>query len=128
MAKDNKRTNQGGGSLSRHLLTGAALGLYFGVFFRPAREPSLLLAVGLSLASALAITLLQLRHPEKRSGRVLLPYFFKAWGGFALVLAMLELRHVFYNFGGRLATTVFTTLYGAALGFIYARTAGQEAK
>lgn len=121
------RSSQGA-SLSRHVLTGAALGLYFGLFFRPAREPSLLVVLGLSLISALAITLLQLRHPEQRNAGRLLRYFLKSWAGFALVLAMLELRHYFYDLGGRLATSLFTVVYGAALGFIYAKMGGQEAR
>lgn len=113
-------------SLSRYVLTGAALGLYFGLFFRPAREPSVLVVIGLSLISALAITLLQLRHPEQRNAGRLLRYFVKAWAGFALVLAMLEARHYFYALGGRLATSVFTSIYGAALGYIYAKMDGKE--
>lgn len=115
-------------ALSRYLLTGAALGLYFGLFFRPARAPSLLVAVGLSLISALAVTLLQLRKPEQRNGAALLRYFVKAWAGFALVLAMLEARHFFYDLGGRLATSLFTVVYGAGMGWLYAKTSGQEAK
>ncbi len=41
----------------RYVLVGAALGLYFGIFFRPAREPSFIAAVVLSLM-ATAVTLL----------------------------------------------------------------------
>ncbi|HSM56283.1 MAG TPA: hypothetical protein VK879_09025 [Candidatus Sulfomarinibacteraceae bacterium] len=108
------------GSLRRYVLTGAALGLYFGLFFRPVRQPSLLFVVQLSLAAALLMTMLQLRHREKRSIGKLLPYFLRAWAGFALLLAMLEGRHFFYDLGGRPIVTLFTLLYGAGLGLFYA--------
>lgn len=125
--KEERKGTVAAGSLSRYLLTGAGLGLYFGLFFRPAREPSVQVVVGLSLVAALAITVLQLRHPEQRHGGRLLRTFLKTSAGFALVLAMLELRHIFYNLGGRAATSLFTTVYGAGLGYVYAKTSGEEA-
>lgn len=101
-------------------MAGAALGLYFGLFFRPVREgPSLLLIAGLSLLSALFMTALRLRHPEKRAPRRLLRYGLTTWVTFALFLAMLEGRHLVHDLGGRAATTLFTTISGAGLGLWY---------
>ncbi|MFW6070292.1 MAG: hypothetical protein ACOC9X_04515 [bacterium] len=114
------------GSLSRYILTGAALGLYFGLFFRPVRQPSVLFVVQLSLAAALLMTVLQLRHREKRSIGSLLAYFPKAWAGTALLLAMLEGRHFFHDLGGRPVVALFTLIYGAGLGLVYAVTRDKE--
>ena len=113
-------------SMQRYILTGAALGLYFGLFFRPVREgPSLVVIVGLSLLSALLMTLLRLRHPEERDPGKLLRYGLRTWMTFALFLAMLEGRHFAYDLGGRLAVTLFTTISGAGLGLWYAKTAAK---
>lgn len=126
--KEEGRTqNDAAARRQRYILTGAALGLYFGLFFRPAREgPSLLVIVGLSLLSALLMTLLRLRHPQERAPGKLLRYGLKTWATFALFLAMLEGRHLAHDLGGRVATTLFTTLSGAGLGLWYARTADRE--
>lgn len=113
----------------RVVLAGAALGLYFGLFFRPVRQgPSLLVIVGLSLLSALLMTALRLRHPEKRAPRHLLRYGLATWVTFALFLAMLEGRHLAYDLGGRTATTLFTTLSGAGLGLWYVWTENGETR
>jgi hypothetical protein len=111
----------------RYVLTGAALGLYFGYFSTPVREElSLLVVAGLSLLAALLLSLLRLRRPENRAAGPLLRYALRTWLTFALFLAMLEGRHIAYDLGGRLATVVFTTIAGAGLGWWYARTAEQE--
>jgi membrane associated rhomboid family serine protease len=121
--KGKKQTN--GQAVSRewqrYLLTGAGLGLYFGLFFRPLRDaPSLGLVLGLSLLSALLMTLLQLRNAQQRSLRLLLPYALRTWIAFAFIMAVLEGRHLVHDFGGRAATTIFTTLSGAVGGLVYA--------
>ena len=121
--KEGQSQNSAAARRQRYILTGAALGLYFGLFFRPAREgPSLLVIIGLSLLSALLMTLLRLRHPEERAPGKLLRYGLKTWVTFALFLAMLEGRHLAHDLGGRVATTLFTTVSGAGVGLWYART------
>lgn len=111
----------------RYLLTGAGLGLYFGLFFRPLREaPSLGLVLGLSLLSAFLMTLLQLRNPEQRSLPRLLTYGLSTWVAFAFALAVLEGRHLAYEIGGRAATAAFTTLSGAIGGLVYASRKGSQ--
>ena len=46
----------GPGLLTRYALTGGALGLYFGLFFRPARQPNLLVVLGLAILITLVMT------------------------------------------------------------------------
>lgn len=130
MAAKQRPQGRAGSRLRRYVLTGAALGLYFGYFFRPLREPtvlsSVLLVAGLSLLGALVVTLLRLRRLENREAGSLVRYGFSMWLTFALLLAMQEGRHYANALGGRLATIVFTTLVGAGLGWWYARMAEKE--
>ena len=122
MAQKNKGVVQYG--LSRYVLTGAALGLYFGLFFQPVREPNLLTAFGLGLVAALVMTLLKLRDPQSRSPQALLRYGIVSWLSLTLALLVLEARHVVYAAAGKAGVALFTTAAGAVAGFIYARRDG----
>lgn len=105
--------------LRRYLLTGAAVGLYFGYFFRPVREPGLFLVVGLSLLAALVTVGLKawrFAGAQRPAAVLLLQRFVVTWGQYALALAALEGRHLAYDWGGRLAVVALTTLAGALLG------------
>lgn len=108
-------------SLSRYVLTGAALGLYFGLFFQPVREPNLLTAFGLGLVAALVMTLLKLRDPKSRSPQALLRYGISSWLALTLALLVLEARHPVYDAAGKAGVTLFTTAAGAVAGVVYAR-------
>jgi hypothetical protein len=118
--------------LRRYVLVGAALGAYFGYFFRPVREePSLTLVVVLSLISALAATLVKWWFTRQQAGWTpgyLLRYALRMWVTFAIFLAMLEGRHIAYDLGGRLAVIVFTTIAGAGLGLWYSNAARMEGR
>ena len=103
----------------RYALTGGALGLYFGLFFRPMREPSLWLVV--VLAAVVALVLLLIRAVKERPSFIVLlngagANFLKT----AVFLTFLELRHPLYAMGGRTAVVVALTLAGAAAGLWYA--------
>lgn len=114
-------------SLSRYVLTGAGLGLYFGLFFQPVREPNLFTPLLLGAAGALVITLLTLRRPEAREPRTLARYALGAWLGLTLALLVLEGRHLVYDAAGKVGVTLFTTAAGAVAGAWYAHRAGEEA-
>lgn len=118
---------QGQYSLTRYVLTGAGLGLYFGLFFTPVREPNLLTPFLLGAAGALVMTLLTLRRPEARNSRALARYALGAWVGLTLALLVLEGRHPVYDAAGKVGVTLFTAAAGAAAGAWYARRAGEEA-
>lgn len=111
-----KRTTTTQPLWQRYLLTGAALGLYFGLFFRPLRDPSPLLAVELGFVAALVTTLL----PLFRGKRPSLLTFLKTLGNhflkYALLLLLLDARHPVYDWGGRTAVSVMTTLAGGLSG------------
>ena len=103
----------------RYVLTGAGLGLYFGFLFRPVREPSLLLAIGLSFLAALVTIVIHMIRQRKLFTRALLVRFFKIWGQVMLGLVVLELRHPVYDLGGKAAVTVMTTAVGVLVGLWY---------
>ena len=105
--------------LTRYALTGGALGLYFGLFFRPAREPNLLFVMGLAALITVVMTGIKV-YRERPS----LPNLLKSAAGTflkaILFLILLELRHPVYDFGGRVAVTIFMTLIGVLTGLWYA--------
>lgn len=117
--------SKGGATIWRYVLTGAGLGLYFGLFFRPLREPSLLLAVLLSVLAAVVTVAFQMVRERRGPDRALVGRFFLTWGAFALGLAVLELRHVAYDVGGKAAVTVMTTAAGMLAGVWYWRRQGR---
>ena len=109
--------------LTRYALTGGALGLYFGLFFRPLREANFTYALFLALLVAVVMSGLHLW--QKRPSFATLPaYFASTFVKVALALTLLEGRHLVYDWGGKTAVTIFTVIMGAAAGlwFAYAQT------
>lgn len=104
----------------RYALTGAAIGLYFGWFFRPLREPSWNMVIGLSLLAALITMGLRTVKSKQFVLRVFVRETAVSWLQFALFLAILEGRHLVYDWGGKTAVSLFTTLMGALMGIWYA--------
>lgn len=121
MAQQRKTMGQQKYGMGRYLLTGAGLGLYFGLFFQPVREPSLMMALILGTGGALLLTLLNLRKPEARALGPTLRYGLGAWAALTLTLLVLEGRHIAYGVAGKLGATLFTTAAGALAGYIYGR-------
>ena len=103
--------------LRQYLLVGSGLGLYFGLFFRPLREPNFAVAVALALLATAVFTVPALlkkdRPPLGKLGRTAVTTFIK----FAIILALLESRHYVYDLGGRWLVAVFTTLLGVGAGW-----------
>lgn len=108
--------------LRQYLLVGGGLGLYFGLFFRPLREPNFVLAIALALLAAAVFTIPSLLKKDRPRlgewGKTAVTTFIK----FALILSLLEVRHYVYDLGGKWLVAVFTTLLGAAGGWWLAQT------
>ncbi len=129
MAKKSKQKSTGISELQRHLLTGAAFGLYFGWFFRPQREASFVFAIFL----AVILTIVMLLYRLYQNGRENAQATFKEaplnFGQFLIFWTALEFRHFAYDFGspmtsnpvigGRLASAVLMIFVGVLLGGIY---------
>lgn len=105
--------------LTRYTLTGGAIGLYFGFFFRPAREPNLLFVLGLAILISVVMTGIK-AFKERPSLWALLKSAVFTFLKATLFLVLLELRHPVYDYGGRVAVTVFMSLMGALAGLWYA--------
>ncbi len=105
--------------LTRYALTGGAIGLYFGFFFRPARQPSLIFVLGLALLITLVTVLIKV-FKQRPSLQTLLKAAFLTFLKAVLFLILLELRHPVYDYGGKPAVTSFMTLMGALAGLWYA--------
>lgn len=109
----------------RYALTGAAVGLYFGLFFRPLREPSLADSLVVVLVwgavAAIVVVCLRLIRGWRPNPTRFLTASFVTYAQYAFVLAMLEIRHLAYDFGGRTLVVLVTVLMGAVAGFWLAR-------
>lgn len=103
---------------AQFVLVGAALGAYYGIFYKnPERAVDFVPVVTLSLLSALVVTVIQIWKKGFSSKEKLLT-FLKSFGMFFLFLAMLEARPIFEAWGGKGLVVAFTTLMGASTGFI----------
>ena len=103
---------------AQFVLVGAALGAYYGIFYRtPERAVDFSPVLLLSLVSAIVVTVIQIwkkGYPAKEK----LMIFLKSFGMFFLFLAMLEARPLFEQWGGKGLVIAFTTLVGATIGFV----------
>ncbi len=106
----------------RYIWIGAALGLYFGLFFRPVREPSLAFVVWLSLAAAFVTVIIRVIRAKSFVWQTFIRDMVLAWAQFAFFLAMLEGRHLAYAWGGRVATAALGVVMGAISGLWYGYT------
>lgn len=103
----------------RYGLIGGGIGLYFGLFFRPVRQPSLAFVLMLAVLIAVVMTLIR-AFREKPSLSELLTGAVATFVKASLALLLLEMRHVVYQQGGKALVTVFTTIMGGAAGLWYA--------
>ena len=119
---DNKKAvtppKQGYRLYAQFVLVGAALGAYYGIFYRnPERAVDFSPVLLLSLVSGLVVTVIQL-WKKGYSAKEKLMIFLKSFGMFFLFLAMLEARPLFEQWGGKGLVIAFTTLVGATIGFL----------
>lgn len=112
-----KARQSGKTAVTQFILVGAGLGLYFGLFFRPLREPNFAVAVALALLATAVFTIPSLLKKNRPTlgewGKTAVTTFVK----FALILSLLEVRHYVYDLGGKWLVAAFTTLLGAAGGY-----------
>jgi len=105
---------------TQYALVGAALGLYYGIFYKPATDPDFGIAVTLSLVAAL-ITVLVRSWKKGFPFKKIAKDFFQMFGFFLIFLLSLVFRSIAYQYGGRTAVIVETTLAGVLLGLLMAQ-------
>ena len=106
-------------STSRYAWTGAAIGLYFGYFFRPQREANFGYALLLAVLVAVVLTALH-GWRERPSFKTIPIYFALSFVKAALVLSLLEGRHLALAWGGKTAVVIFSAVMGALTGLWFA--------
>jgi len=113
--------------LTRYALTGGAIGLYFGLFFRPLREANYGYALVLALVAAVVMTLVSVW--QKRPSFATIPkQFLIALVKTSLALTLLEGRHLAFDWGGKTAVIVFTVIMGAVAGLWFAYDQSRQTK
>jgi hypothetical protein len=105
--------------LIQYGLTGAALGLYYGIFYKPTTEADVGMAVILSIFAALVTVVI-------RSWRKGFPYkkmakdFLKIFGFFLIFMLSLTLRKLAFDLGGKILVIIETTISGIIMGLLMA--------
>lgn len=103
-----------------YLLVGAALGLYYGLFYKhPGTPPAYLMAAALALVAA-GVTVAVQYWKKKAPFRDMLKDFLRVFVIFAVFLLGLELRKLIFEEWGKTVVTVYTTILGLVLGLIVA--------
>ncbi|MBL8094036.1 MAG: hypothetical protein JNL73_07680 [Anaerolineales bacterium] len=105
------------GILQRYVLIGAALGLYYGIFYTPSgTDPDYGSAIVLSLLAAL-ITV-AIRFWKKRpSFSIMLRAYGETLILFLVFMLTLAARTYIVQLGGKIALVVFTTVVGCGMGY-----------
>ncbi|KAA3646521.1 MAG: hypothetical protein DWQ07_09930 [Chloroflexi bacterium] len=104
--------------VQRYVLVGIALGLYIGLFFRPVREPNMSIALVLGVLATI-VTVGFKAYREKRWPSVI--EIGRTYIQFTLFLLVFEARHIAYDYGGRVAVSVFTSVAGGVIGYLMSR-------
>jgi hypothetical protein len=105
---------------AQFVLIGAAIGLYYGLFFRsPQTEPDFVMAIGLSVLAAL-VTVIVRSWKKGHTFKAILIDFFKILVMFMAFLVGLELRKVIYDLWGKTVVVIFTTGLGIIIGLVAA--------
>jgi hypothetical protein len=109
------------GKFVQYALVGAALGLYYGIFYKdnPTGNPDFGIAVILSVFAGL-LTVIVRSWKKGFSFKKIVKDFFLISGFFLIFMLSLVLRTIAFNLGGKPAVIVETTVFGVVLGLLMA--------
>ena len=108
------------GIYPRYALTGAAVGLYFGIFYQtPTDPPDFEIAIILSIIAAL-VTVVIRSWRKHRSFTDIVKDFLGMLVLYSVFLLALAFRQIADGYGGKLAVTLVTTITGTGLGLFWA--------
>jgi hypothetical protein len=112
------------GRKQRYVLIGAALGLYYGIFYRPTdTAPDYGIAILLSIVAALVTVTIRF-WGKKQPFRIIAESFVRTFLFYAVFLVMLAARKLAEQIGGRAAVTVLTAATGIGLAYVLAARKG----
>jgi hypothetical protein len=108
------------GTIQRYVLIGAALGLYYGLFYRPSNTaPDYGIAIILSVVAA-AVTVAVRFWKKKPTFLTLLKSYLEMFLFYSVLLLTLAVRQFAGQIGGKFAVTLVTTLVGMGMGYFMA--------
>ena len=113
------KKNISSGIYIQYTFVGAALGLYYGIFYQPAGEPDYGIAILLSVVAALVTVIFRSWKKHFPFKKILKDYFV-ILGFFLLFMVALVFRQTAYQLGGQMAVIIETTLVGIGLGLLMA--------
>lgn len=117
MSKSKKELYRG--KLAQYGLVGGALGLYYGVFYKPGSEPDVAMALMLSAFAALVTVIIRSWRKgftfKKIALDFLLIFFF-----FSIFMLSITLRKTMFNLGGQPLVIAETLISGVVLGLLLA--------
>jgi lysylphosphatidylglycerol synthetase-like protein (DUF2156 family) len=102
---------------SQYVLVGAAVGLYYGIFYRSSQPPDFAMATILALVAGVLTTAVRNWKKQKTIGALAMDLI-KITGMFLVFLFALQLNPVIQGIGGRTAVIVFMTLVGIIFGLV----------
>lgn len=115
-----KNTARAIGRMQRYILIGAAIGLYYGIFYRPTdTSPDYGIAIILSILAAL-VTVAVRFWGKKEPFTTIAKSFLGTFAFYAVILLTLAVRKFAEQIGGRIGVTVVTTLIGVGLAYFLA--------
>lgn len=108
------------GRTQRYVLVGAALGVYYGLFYRPSdAAPDYGTAIILAILAALVTVIIRF-WKKGQPFPIIAKSFFWTFVFYAVILLTLAVRKLAEQVAGRVGLTVATTLIGIALGYVLA--------
>lgn len=115
-----KRSPREIGLIQRYVFIGAALGLYYGIFYKPTgSDPDYGIAVVLSILAALVTVLIRFWN-KRPAFAVVLKAYVETLIFFSVFLLTLAARTFIVETGGRSALAIFTTVVGCFMGYLMA--------
>ena len=108
------------GTIQRYVLIGAAIGLYYGLFYRPSSTPpDYGIAIVLSILAA-AVTVVIRFWKKKASFSSLLKSYIETVLFYLVLLLTLAFRQLAQEVAGKLGVSLVTTLVGIGMGYVMA--------
>jgi drug/metabolite transporter (DMT)-like permease len=103
---------------TQYILIGAAIGLYYGLFYREStRELDFGMAISISIVAALFTVLVRSWKKGRKFNEIAID-FVKVLFFFLVFMVGLEMRNLVFKTGGKSLLIFFTTVLGTGLGFL----------
>lgn len=117
MSDNNKKLYRG--KLIQYGLVGSALGMYYGIFYKPTSESDIGTAIILSVFAALLTVLIRSWRKGFTFKKIVID-FLMIFAFFLVFMLSITLRKTAYDFGGQALVIAETTISGIVVGLLMA--------